>query len=164
MSLLPLALLTPLLFRVAYLDLAILKIPNWIVLLALTLAVISVPAVAPEELTWRIAAALVVFTFLAAFFALGVMGGGDVKLLPVIVLFVPPDHWTSFSMMLSASLLIGSVGIILARGAMQARIPTGWKAIDCPRAFPMGVSMAFAGFGTLCWSVLETFSVGATPV
>ena len=144
-NMIPMLLLAPLLVAVAFGDLARLRISNRLVLAALILFATSVPLFAPDELSLRLAAGVAVFLALAVLFALGLMGGGDVKMLPAVVLFVPPEHWGNFALVLSAALLAGVAGVGVARAAVGSRGPTGWLAIDTPRAFPMGVSIALAG-------------------
>ena len=144
-SLIPMILLTPVLAATAVGDLARLRISNRLVLVALFLFAASVPIFAPAEIVPRLAAALVVFAALAVLFALRLMGGGDVKMLSTVVLFVPPDDWSTFALALSIALLAGAAGVGAVRSALVRRGPTGWLALDTPRAFPMGVSIALAG-------------------
>lgn len=144
-NLIPMLLLAPLLVAVAFGDLARLRISNRLVLAVLILFVTSVPLFAPDELVLRLAAGFAVFLALAGLFALGLMGGGDAKMLPAVVLFVPPEHWGDFALVLSAALLAGVAGVGAARATVGSRGPTGLLAIDTPKAFPMGVSIALAG-------------------
>lgn len=142
---LPLLLLAPVLLIVAVEDLRRLTISNRLVLLALILFGATAPFLAPGEILWRAAAGLSLFAVLIGFFALGMLGGGDVKMLPAVVLFVPSAHWGSFATLLALTLLLGVIGVIGARSAATRLGPTGWLALDRPGTFPMGVSIAGAG-------------------
>ena len=139
----PLLLLVPLLAAVIHDDLTRLTISNRLVLAVRALAAVTLPFAAPGELAARLLAALAVFGALLVLFARGLMGGGDVKMLPAVVLFVPPEHWSLFALLLSASLLLGVAGVGAARAAFGGA--TGWEALDTPGAFPMGVSIGLAG-------------------
>ena len=144
-ALLPLVLLAPVLVAVVLGDLARLTISNRLVVIALAMGAVLVPLLAWDEAALRAGAALAVFAPLLVFFALGLMGGGDVKMLPVLVFFVPPEHWALAANLFSAALLLGVAGTVLARAAVAGRPPTGWLALDTPRAFPMGVAIGGAG-------------------
>ncbi|PWJ20298.1 prepilin peptidase [Jannaschia seohaensis] len=139
----PMLLLAPVLLLVIHSDLARLTISNRLVLAALALAVLTLPVLAPGELTARLVAALAVFAILLLLFARGLMGGGDVKMLPAVVLFVPPEHWSLFALLFSGALLLGVAGVSAARAAAGGA--TGWEALDTPGAFPMGVSIGLSG-------------------
>jgi prepilin peptidase CpaA len=138
-------LLAPVLIAVALGDLSRLRISNRLVAVTLVLFAITVPIFAADEIALRLAAGLAIFAVLTVLFALGLMGGGDVKMLPAVLLFVPPEHWGNFAFLLSFALLLGVTGVGAARMAVSSRGPTGWLALDTPRAFPMGVSIALAG-------------------
>ena len=49
-----------------------------------------------EYLLYSVAIAVGVFIFLLILFARGIMGGGDVKLIPVVALWAGPDLWLIF--------------------------------------------------------------------
>lgn len=143
MSLLPLLALAPIMIATAVSDLRYLRIPNLYVMAGLALFIALLPT-GVGDLQWRLLAALCVFASLSALFAVRLVGGGDVKMMTVVVLFVPPDSWSLFAVLISAALISGVIAILLLRSLLTGVVPTGWQAIDEPRAFPMGLAMAFA--------------------
>ncbi len=155
MTLLPLLALCPILLAVAFTDLSRLRIPNALVLAALALFAATCLTLPQDEILARLAAAGLAFLLLLPLFALRLMGGGDIKMLPAMVLFVPALHWQLFAGLFSAALVAGVVAIGLARLATDRATPTGWLAIDTPRAFPMGLSIAVAGIALTLWLALQ---------
>lgn len=144
MGLGPLMLISPLLLLAAYCDLRFLRIPNIISLAIIAIFVVSILIATPVDLMTRLLVAAVVFGsgFLA--FALRLIGGGDVKLLSALVLFVPTHGLPLFANLFSAALLVGVASIIaLRRSPLIGKLD--WKSLSQPRAFPMGLSIALAG-------------------
>ena len=142
--LVPLILLGPILAWVAVSDLRRMRIPNAASLAALALFAACLPFAGTADIAARTAAAGVVFALGFALFAANLVGGGDVKILSVLVLFVPPPFWTLFANLSAASLLLGLVAVV----AMQA-IPNGarssWAVRRNRGSFPMGLSIALSG-------------------
>lgn len=88
----------------------------------------------------QIGMALATFVVLAGLFALGAMGGGDVKLLSALALWLPP---TQFLQMLVVMAIVGGV-LTLAMGA--------WHIARRQRdrlAIPYGVAIAIGGLWIL---------------
>ncbi|NUB45299.1 hypothetical protein GEU84_012945 [Fertoebacter nigrum] len=71
------------------------------------------------------------------------MGGGDVKGLSALMLFVPPQGLSLFLLALSAALFLGIGALALARWGFG--LPTSPSAALRTKRFPMGVSIALAG-------------------
>ena len=84
--------------------------------------------------------ALVAFFVLAGLFAMRVMGGGDVKLLAALALWIRPDHFLWLVVVMS---LIGGVLTIVFGAWHVMRRQTGRIAI------PYGVAIAAAALMTL---------------
>ncbi|OCC25237.1 peptidase [Croceicoccus estronivorus] len=81
-----------------------------------------------------------VFLVLAVLFAIGAMGGGDVKLLAALALWLEPDWF--LRMLLIMALVGGMLTIVMA----------GWHVIRRQRgklAIPYGVAIAAAGISIL---------------
>ena len=91
-------------------------------------------------MAWQLGLALGVFIVLAGLFALRVMGGGDVKLLAALALWVRPDHFLWLVVVMS---LIGGVLTVVFGAWHVARRQTGRIAI------PYGVAICAAGLLTL---------------
>lgn len=155
MSILLLAALSPVLIAVAIKDLSELRIPNALVIVSVMIFAVSCGWLPFGELADRFTAAAITFGILLLLFAGRLVGGGDVKMLPALVLFVPPSHWGDFGALLSAALVVGVIGICVARAAVSRSVPTGWLALDRPGTFPMGVSIALSGLALTGMLVMQ---------
>lgn len=89
---------------------------------------------------WQLGLGLVAFVLLAGLFALRVMGGGDVKLLAALALWVRPEHFLWLVMVMS---LIGGLLTVVFGAWHIARRQQGRIAI------PYGVAICAAGLLTL---------------
>ena len=141
---LPLVLLTPVLCAVAWSDLRHLRIPNRLVGVALGLFVLCIPLLTGSEVAWRLGAALVVFALGTLAFALRLVGGGDVKMLAALMLFVPSQTWNVFGYGLSLALVAGVLVVLALRAAPVLR-NADLAVIRARGKFPMGISLALAG-------------------
>lgn len=143
-DLLPLALLTPVLLLTIFSDLRRMRIPNSYSLIALASFAAFALFAPPNDLTLRIVAAAIVFAVGFAGFSFRLLGGGDVKILAALMLFIPSQTLVLFGNVLSASLLVGVLTVLLLR-----RIPvaagSGWTGIWGGARFPMGLSIGLAG-------------------
>ncbi|MGB7270400.1 MAG: prepilin peptidase [Albidovulum sp.] len=144
MSLAPLVMLSPVLLAVAYCDLRFMRIPNVLSILAVALFVISCLFSMPVDLLARITVAALVFGLGFVAFCLRMFGGGDVKILSALMLFVPMPSLAQFAYLFSASMLIGILAILGLRKLPQAA-GHSWKAISGSTKFPMGISIALSG-------------------
>lgn len=144
MTMLPLFLLGPVLLGVAYFDLRFMRIPNVISVIALALFLICAMVFPPSDLLARFFCTSLVLTLGFLGFAFRLIGGGDVKFLSTLMLFVPINALVLFANVFSASML---AGILLIAGLR--RIPAtsawGWKSFGGSTKFPMGVSIAMTG-------------------
>ncbi|WP_135450057.1 MULTISPECIES: A24 family peptidase [Tabrizicola] len=125
-------------------DLRHLRIPNTHVLVALGLFAVTAPfMLAWPELSPRLLAAGITFALCFALFALGVIGGGDAKMMPVIMLFVPAQDVVGFMQVFALALGAVSLGAL----AVQ-RVPffqrLGWESARAQRHVPVGMAMAAA--------------------
>lgn len=92
------------------------------------------------------------FVILAALFAMKVMGGGDVKLLTALALWVPP--YVFMQLLLIMSLAGGALTIVLA----------GWHIIRGERdkiKIPYGIAIAFGGLWVLAVNYLPANAIAA---
>ncbi len=97
----------------------------------------------------QLGVALAAFVILAGLFAMKVMGGGDVKLLTALALWVPPFMF--MQLLLIMSLAGGALTIVLA----------GWHIIRGERdriKIPYGIAIAFGGL----WVLAVNYWPGAT--
>ncbi len=143
-NLLPLILLSPVLLATIFSDLRRMRIPNGYSLIALALFASFALFAPPNDLAWRLVAAALVFAIGFVGFSLRLLGGGDVKILAALVLFIPSQTLVLFGNVLSASLLVGVLTVLLLR-----RIPvaadSGWTGVWGSARFPMGLSIGLAG-------------------
>ena len=98
----------------------------------------------------QFAAAFAVFLLFAGFFAIGAMGGGDVKMIGAVMLWIPLPL---FIPMLAIMAIAG--GILSAVMLIQSKIRPSDKAIEVP----YGVAIAIAGLWALHQQYLNHFQV-----
>lgn len=140
----PLMALAPLLIAVALSDLRYMRIPNLFSLIALAIfaAMLALGWIV-DPVSSLIAAGLVL---VAGFFAFvfNMLGGGDVKFLAALMLFVPTSTLVSFGYTFSFAMAVGMLAIVsLRRRAFMAH--SDWRGFDAEAGFPMGISIALAG-------------------
>lgn len=144
MELIPFFCLAPALVAVAYFDLRYMRIPNALVLLAIALFVCTAPLLGWSELGARLLAAGLVFAVGFTLFALNMFGGGDVKMLAAVLLFVPSETHTLFTMVFAVAMFTG-IGAILTARTVPALAGSSWAGLRGQGTFPMGISIAMAG-------------------
>lgn len=144
MQLIPILCIAPILVLVAYFDLRYMRIPNVLVLVALAIFVLTAPMIGLQEAGLRLLAGVVIFAIGAGTFAMGWFGGGDVKMLAALMLFVPSQTYYLFAFNFSAALLLGIAFILTMRAAPWME-RTDFKGIRASGQFPMGISIAGAG-------------------
>lgn len=139
--------LTAMLLAACWCDLRARNIPN---ALNLAIALLAIPfwwsiglALWPD-VAFQLGVAALVFGLFAIAFALGVMGGGDVKLVAAIALWLPAQS-------VMALLFIMSVAGGALTLAMLIRHKLGRKAGQLE--IPYGVAIAFGGL----WLISERF-------
>lgn len=143
-SLVPLMLLAPVLLAVAASDLRHMRIPNALSLAAVALFAICLPWFPAEDLPLRLGVAAAVFILGFGAFCLRLIGGGDVKILAALLLFVPVPTMPVFANLFAAALAVGIVTLLLVRLLPVAR-RSSWPSMQRTRRFPMGISIALAG-------------------
>jgi len=100
----------------------------------------------------QLGVAFIAFVVLAALFALTMMGGGDVKLLTALALWIPP--------MLFVQLLI----VMALVGGLLTIVVGAWHIMRRQRdriAIPYGVAIAFGGLWVLGTHLLPEASAAA---
>ena len=142
-----LGVLALLLLFACYGDLKARTIPNS---LNIAIALLAIPfwwasGLAPwPDMALQVGVAVLAFVFFAGAFALGAMGGGDVKLIGAIALWLP---WPALLLML--------VIMSLAGGALTLALMIRKKLArtEGPLEIPYGVAIAFAGL----WMIGQRF-------
>ncbi|MDX2073868.1 MAG: prepilin peptidase [Alphaproteobacteria bacterium] len=130
-----------------YLDVTRYTIPNWLVGSLLALYPVAV-YLSPQAVDWKMALAAMAVTFLAgyAIFALRVMGGGDIKLITALALWVGWNGLLDFVLLFAILGGVFSVIVLIGR-KLQPYIPLKGKT---PKLFqknapiPYGVAIAGA--------------------
>ena len=140
----PLMLLAPILLAVGYFDLRYMRIPNVLSIIAVALFAVSVLVATPDDLVARLLVAGAVFAIGFTGFCFRILGGGDVKILSALMLFIPLHDLIIFANVFSVSMMVGIIAILSVR-RMPFASQTGWKAISASTRFPMGISIGFAG-------------------
>lgn len=139
--------LAALLVAAAVCDLRKREIPHWIVIPVAALAPVfwwSTGLALWPEMAIQLGVALIVFALFAFAFARGWMGGGDVKLLSALVLWLPPMAVLALVVIMSFA---GGVLTLVTVASHRIRKLSG--AVEVP----YGVAIAFAGL----WLIGQRF-------
>lgn len=139
----PFHFLLPVLFAAAVLDLRHYRIPNALIILALGLFLATAVTLGVDEASARLLQGGVCFAICFILFGLGLMGGGDAKLFPVVLLFVPTGEVAVYLFCLSFGLALGLGGLTLLRRWEMAP-PSGWAAFERREGFPVGLAIAIS--------------------
>lgn len=125
------------------------RIPNWVSLVGLVLFAACCVMIPWDELVLRLAVAGTVFAVGFALFCCRVIAGGDVKILAVLVLFLPANSLSLFGVLFSFALLFSVALVVGMRAIPRAKTPN-WVSIRAQGTLPMGVAIGLAGFAHLC--------------
>ncbi|MEO6715637.1 MAG: prepilin peptidase [Novosphingobium sp.] len=106
------------------------------------------------DVAFHLAIALIIFIVLAAMFALRAMGGGDVKLLSALALWIQPVTFLQLLMVMS---LLGGALTLIVGGMHYARRSEGRIMV------PYGIAISFAGLWALATQYLPTIYFAARP-
>ena len=146
-------------------DFKTLIIPNWISLALLAafvpFALLHLPL---EAVGGHLLAMGVVLVLSISFFMAGWMGGGDVKFMSAIALWMGPDHVAPFTVLmalLGAALAIGLMAMakfapLLGPRLLDFAIPKRLAELAASRQCPYGVAIGVAG-------LILSFGVFAAP-
>ena len=142
----PLYAFLPVLAATAYCDPRFMKIPNRLSLAGIGIFVLAAIFYLPQDIALtRAAAGAIAFAICFILFMFRVFGGGDAKIFPVLILFVPLPALSVYLLGFSASMLAGMVGIFLVRQIVNRDAAT-WVSMKPGAGFPMGISIALSGF------------------
>ena len=104
------------------------------------------------DIGWQLGCALAAFVVLAGLFAFGAMGGGDVKLLVALALWIKPVWFLQLLTVMAVS------------GGVLTVVMAFWHVARRQRhklAIPYGLAIAFGGFWVLVQNYLPAFQAGA---
>ena len=136
-------LVTPVLAATAWSDLRRMIIPNRLSIIGLALFAASLPLLGMQSWLMHLGIGTIAFVICVGLFAAGWFGGGDAKILPVTMLFVPTALMPLYLYSFAASMLIGMVSIWAVRQRFAAP-DAQWVSLQKGAAFPMGISIAAA--------------------
>ena len=142
-----LGLLAAMLLACCWWDLKTRTIPNWLNLAIALGAVafwIAVGLPVWPEVVLRLAVAFVAFWVFAAAFAMGAMGGGDVKLIAALALWLP---WQAVLVLLFLMSIAG--GVLTLGYLIRHKLAKREEKLE----IPYGVAIAFGGL----WLISERF-------
>lgn len=134
-----------LLLAVIYFDLRFMLLPNMLAALFVVVFALGVSWTLPWDiLTWRVAIAVGFLVLGIAVYAAGVVGGGDVKVLSALMLFIPQSDLLGFFMALCLCTVAGILGLLGLRRALRGRGVT-WRGLQDNGRYPFGISIGLAG-------------------
>ncbi len=134
---------SPMFLAIAWTDFSQMRIPNLYCLVGLAVFVVTLPALNFDDVLLRLVSGIICFVICFALFAVGWLGGGDAKILPVVVLLIPPTYLSIFLFLFSAAMLAGLIGMPFVRrciGHSDRFVSTAQT-----REFPMGIAIGAAG-------------------
>lgn len=131
-----------------FFDLRKLRLPDGLSLALLVLAPLHLAGLETwGALGWQLGFALCVFVALFAAFAFRLLGGGDVKLLTALAIFVPINQIAAISLTFSGALVAGILFVLVARH-LQGGKPSNWAFLTSNK-LPMGLSIGLAGLAVV---------------
>lgn len=125
---------------VAY-DLRQMRIPDILSVILVSLFVALCTIDAPEDFWARLGLSATVFTLGFIAFARRMMGGGDVKIMTALALFVPVSALAETALVFSATLFLGTVLVLVARRIFPSS--ESWAFLNTKR-MPMGLPIGLA--------------------
>jgi prepilin peptidase CpaA len=145
---------------VIWFDVSRFTIPNWLVgsLLVLYPAALMM-AHSPVDWRWALLGAGIVFAVGYGVFAMKWMGGGDIKLMAVLALWVGFENLLNFVFLVALLGGLFSIGILVLR-KMRPHLPRKNPGEPWPRimrdgeAVPYGVAIAFGFMVMLYWGMV----------
>lgn len=134
----------PIILGSAVSDFQQLKIRNVQVIAALALFVMISPFLIDlHEISLRLLSAALTFGICFILFALRLIGGGDAKMMPVLILFIPPSEMVLYLRIFAGALLLVSLGALFMQRTPGLR-RAGWTSSQARRQVPVGVAMALS--------------------
>ncbi|MEQ6249958.1 prepilin peptidase [Sulfitobacter sp. HNIBRBA3233] len=134
----------PVFLYLIYTDLRYLRIPNRaLFVLFCALALAHLPTLAPADIPLRLVGAAAVFALAFAAFYTGMLGGGDVKMISVVMLFVPLQDIAAFALALSVSVILSLSVIKILRRSRSVKA-LQWRAFNDAKRLPLGPAIAIS--------------------
>ena len=139
-------------------DLRTMTIPNWVSLCLLTVFIgLSFFAFPWLNIAFRLAVMIGVFAVLFTLNQMGMMGGGDAKLLTVMTPFVAAGDWFNFVYYLAVwSIVTVVMHRIVMNTSLKDKYFSTWGSFQTKKKFPFGLPIAL-GFICYLWSNATPF-------
>ena len=145
----------PVIFASAISDFNHLKIRNVQVTVGLAAFLVISPFLLDlNEISFRLLSAVLIFGICFILFSLRLIGGGDAKMMPVVLLFVPSDEVVLFLRIFAGALLLVSLGALFIQRTPRLR-RAGWTTAQERRQVPVGVAMALSAAALAAYLVLR---------
>ena len=145
----------PIIFGSAISDFNHLKIRNVQVTVGLAAFLVISPFLLDlNEISFRLLSAVLIFGICFILFSLRLIGGGDAKMMPVVLLFVPSDEVVLFLRIFAGALLLVSLGALFIQRTPRLR-RAGLTPAQKRRQDPVGVAMALSAAALAAYLVLR---------
>lgn len=122
------------------------RIPDRLSAAVAVTGLLALPALPLAEALWSLALAVLAFALGLWAFSRGLVGGGDVKLLPGALLWAGPALLALFSVVMALASLVVSVAILARRAVGRRR---GEEVEALHMSLPLGLPIAVAGIVTI---------------
>ncbi len=151
----PLWVYSPIFVAIAWTDFSQMRIPNLYCWIGLAVFLVTLPALTIDDILLRVLSGVICFAICFGLFAAGWLGGGDAKVLPIVILLIPPTFMSTYFLLLAAGMAVGLLGLPLARrfAGPSCRI----VSLSQKREFPMGIAIGSAGVVLAALSVFRPF-------
>lgn len=133
-------------------DLVRYEIPNTVGVALVVAFALMAPALPLAASAWHVSAGLVVLALASGFFAAGVIGGGDAKLLAATALWMGWRNMISFILLTAlAGALIALVLLVVRRLAPGPPKPGRWysRVLSKSEGVPYGLAISAAGLASI---------------
>jgi prepilin peptidase CpaA len=134
----------------ALIDFETLTIPNWLngwmAFLFSPAAIIAAPGF--ETVGWHFLVAAIAFAATIALFFLGVIGGGDAKMIPAVMLWVGPVGATDFVLGMTLSGAALTILVVILRVMIPAQVTPGFgiATLKEGKGVPYGIAITIGAF------------------
>lgn len=143
-SWLPLWMFSPVLAALAWTDFSRMRIPNIFSLAGIAIFLLSPLFLDMNDALLRLVAGSICFAICFALFAIGWLGGGDAKILPVVFLMIPPSVLSTYLFVLAAAMALGLVVMAIVRRTLHQPL-SGYDSVVQKREFPLGIAIGSSG-------------------
>lgn len=136
---------------VIFFDLRQMRIPNQLSLILIVLFAVTAFGMPLSETGLRVLQALIVFALGFFGFMFRLLGGGDVKILAAIALFIPLSNASEIMLTFSVTLIAGTVFVLVWRKYFPTT-QSDWafrKTGKMPMGLPIGLAGCIAVLGPL---------------